>query len=400
MQTFTGKEYLKIDIASNFGLEKSSWDDRISWFDKHESQLENLLTQAEEPALYYAGVNAWRAVQRSEPIGYMISLDATSSGLQILAALTGDRSAAELCNVVDVGNRQDAYGEIFGAMLQQTGQGSGITREMAKEAIMTSLYGSTAVPKRIFGEGPNLKAFYAAMETMAPAAWELNQIMLSLWDPRADTYKWTLPDNFNVITKVTDIVKEKVFIMGDPFEVSYKVNQPTENGRSLGANMVHSIDGMIVREISRRCDHKPEIIEQLSWLLERPELCGQEAITEDDKLVLALWDHYNHSGYLSARILDHLNVKNLGHVNPAAIKDLISTLPDKPFHVVAIHDCFRCLPSYGNDLRYQYNLQLALIARSNLLQYLISQLIGKTTQVGKLDPYLYKDVLDANYALS
>ena len=63
-------------------------------------------------------------------------------------------------------------------------------------------------------------------------------------------------------------------------------------------------------------------------------------------------------------------------------------------------DCFRCLPTYGNDLRYQYNLQLQLIAQSNLLGNLISQIIGKPVRIGKLDPDLHLEIIEANYSLS
>lgn len=79
-QEFDGKTYLKIDVASNFGLDKSKWDERIAWFDQHQDHLEDMIQQAKEPALYYAGVKAWRDVCQGKPIGYMISLDATSSG--------------------------------------------------------------------------------------------------------------------------------------------------------------------------------------------------------------------------------------------------------------------------------------------------------------------------------
>ena len=80
MQLFTARQYLQIDIANNFGLDKKNWDDRIAWFKEHEHCLMDLVKQAETPALYYAGVQAWFAVQRGEPIGYPISLDATASG--------------------------------------------------------------------------------------------------------------------------------------------------------------------------------------------------------------------------------------------------------------------------------------------------------------------------------
>src|SRR5690606_19590575 len=192
-----------------------------------------------------------------KPTGYMISLDATSSGLQLLAALTGDLRAAQLCNVVDTGHREDAYTNVYATMLSQLDESGKITRDMAKDAIMTSLYGSTAVPKRVFGEGNLLDVFYFVMENIAPAAWVLNQAFLAIWDPGALSNDWVLPENFHVHIKVMDQVKERVHFLNQPFDVFYKVNRPMSDGRSLGANTIHSIDGMIVREITRRCDYDP-----------------------------------------------------------------------------------------------------------------------------------------------
>ena len=61
-QSFTGREYLKIDVANQFGLDKENWNDRLAWFDENEANLEDLVKKAEEPAMYMAGVRAWRNI--------------------------------------------------------------------------------------------------------------------------------------------------------------------------------------------------------------------------------------------------------------------------------------------------------------------------------------------------
>jgi len=265
---------------------------------------------------------------------------------------------------------------------------------------MTALYGSKAMPKQVFGEGKLLDVFYNTMKKSAPAAWELNEAFLAMWDPEAMENSWVLPDNFHVHVKVMNQVKEVVHFLNQPFDVHYNVNAPVKEGRSLGANNIHSIDGMIVRELTRRCDYDPIKIVELYELLNQKNSWGNSTLTDDDKLVTILWDHYQKSGYLSARILDYLNVNNFGNVDAEVIGDLLESLPKKPFKVISIHDCFRCLPHYGNDLRKQYNLQLQMIAKSNMLSWLISQIIGKPVHIGKLDPNLHIEIIDTNYALS
>jgi hypothetical protein len=407
MQTFTGREYLKIDIANNFGLDKEDWKIRLHWFNQNEHQLDHLVSQAKEPALFFAGINAYRDVQAGKPIGYMISLDATSSGLQLLAALTGDSVAAKLCNVVSTGHREDAYTGVYNHMLHRVQDTAKISRDQTKDAIMTSLYGSKAVPKQVFGEGALLDVFYGSLKELAPAAWELNETMLALWDPNAFEHSWILPDNFHVHVKVMAQVRETVHFLNQPFDVYYNINAPIAEGRSLGANTIHSIDGMIVREMTRRCDYDPKKVDRLySYLANKSATCaaaGGIIPVRDrakDIMVQTLWQNYQITGYLSARIIDYLDSANLCLVNPHEIKELLDSLPVKPFTVVSIHDCFRCLPHYGNDLREQYNLQLQLIAKSDMLSSIVSQLVGRHIPINKLDPQLWRQVGSTNYALS
>jgi len=410
MQTFTGLQYLKIDIASNFGLDKANWDERLQWFDKHESQLEELVNAADTPALFFAGVQAYRKAQRGEPSGYPISLDATSSGLQILACLTGDASAAQLCNVVDyvqdgAVQRRDAYTVVYRSMVDAIGEEGRIERDHVKKAVMTALYGSKAQPKRVFGEGELLNVFYDTMVELAPAAWELNETMPCFWNPHATEHAWVLPDNFHVHVKVMDTEEEIVHFLNEPYSVFSQVNRPTDTGRSLGANTIHSLDGMIVREMTRRCNYdvkKVGLLKDLCYsiMYNNADIIGAVVENEDAEMVRTLWGHYERTGYLSARIIDHLHMHNLKLVGIKALAELLWSLPEKPFEIISIHDCFRCLPNYGNDLRKQYALQLQLIAKSTILEDMLSQITGQHIPVKKLDESMWKMVGDAEYALS
>ena len=398
MQHFTARQYLQIDVANNFGLDKEDWLDRIKWFEQNETQLESLIDEAEEPALFHAAVMAYRAVDAGQPIGYPVAFDATASGMQILSCLTGDRQAAELCNVINVGRRMDSYTAIYLAMLEVLGEGGKIDRKDVKSAVMTSFYGSEAIPKQVFGEGVLLRIFENVMSEKAPAAWELNQFFLSIWNPDAIAYHWVLPDNFHVHTKVMVKEEETVHFLNKPFQTFREVQGTKEKGRSLSANSVHSLDGMVVREMVRRCDYDQARVAQIEGMLHR----GQSLWTDEkqDALVATLWQHYLDSGYLSARILDCIGSANITDEMIEPITELVESLPAKPFKVLTVHDCFRCLPNYVGDLRLQYNRQLMLIARSNMLSFILSQIMGKQVNIGKLDADMWKEIMDSDYALS
>ena len=61
---------------------------------------------------------------------------------------------------------------------------------------------------------------------------------------------------------------------------------------------------------------------------------------------------------------------------------------------------FRVLPNYGNDVRKQYNLLLAELAKGDLLAHIVSMILGRPVEIGKVDDALAKDVVNTNYALS
>lgn len=415
MQTFTPIEYLKIDIASNYGLDKETWNARLDWFHENQYDIETigltnsskvkrlkLMKEADSPALFYAGIKAWMQAKAGKAIGYPVSLDATASGAQILAAMVGCEKSAQLCNVVDTGNREDLYTNIYQRMCERYGSTGEFDRTAAKQAVMTWLYGSTAEPKKAFGEGDLLETFYQTMFEDAPGISKANVGILNLWDPTVNQYNWTLPDGFEVNAKVMGKVKHSAMFLDQEYEVIQKVQMPQERGLSLGANVVHSVDGMIVREMVRRCDFDPEQnINVIEMIMQSDYARGNEIMRhrKRDQMVLKLQAAYEKSGFMSARIIDYLDYYNMALVDYSAVLKILRSMPTKPFHVLTIHDCFRVHPNYANDLRRQYNLILSDIANSTLLEFILNQVTGQHIAVPKMGN-LSDQILQANYALS
>lgn len=254
MQKFTGLEYVKINIANHFGLDKLTWKERIDWVNSHEiEQLYAMVPDADEPMLMLKGINALEDALDGIPTGFIMGLDATASGLQIMACLMGCFKTAANVNLVNTGKREDIYQKGADVMAIP-----GIDRAIVKKPIMTTFYGSLAQPKSVFGEGtPELKAFYEMLNQELPGAMECMRDIQSCWDPTALEYKWTLPDDHVAVMKVMvdqDFKIEVDELNHATFTYRTQINMPTETGLSLAANIVHSIDGWIVREMYRRAN--------------------------------------------------------------------------------------------------------------------------------------------------
>lgn len=254
MKTFTGLEYLKIDVANKFGLDKESWEDRIKWVDTVNGVLETIVSEADDVYLFAKAVMALRDAQHGIPTGHAMGLDSTASGLQIMACLIGCHTTAANVNLVNTGSRQDIYQKMSHTMSDLLGKP--ITRDTIKQPVMTTFYGSKAQPKSLFGEDtPELEAFYTTLETELPGAMEVLNDIQSCWNPSALAHSWTLPDGVHVVVKVEELVSKKIEIDEmdhATFTMKVHVNQPSTSGISLAANIVHSIDAYVAREMIRR----------------------------------------------------------------------------------------------------------------------------------------------------
>lgn len=254
MQLLTPYQWHKVDVANAFGLDKDVWDKRLEWFDLNEGRLESLVDEADDKWAYIKAVSAIRDVQAGKPTGHPIGLDATASGLGIIACLTGCIKTASNVNLVRTGKREDPYTkvseEIYAVHKLR------LARSLIKYPIMTVFYNSTAKPKEILGEGKELEAFYDILERELPGGVEYLTDVQSCWNPEALEYIWTLPDGHKAVVKVMDAIDSKVEIDeldGVSFTYRRKVNKAIEYGLSLQANIVQSVDGYVVREMKRRC---------------------------------------------------------------------------------------------------------------------------------------------------
>ena len=331
MQHLTGTQYLQCEIACKHdkAMEKEVWDTRLSHFASIDLDDPKTFKSASNPIGLRAAHVAYQKAINQEPIGYMISLDATSSGLQILSLLVSCPDSWNLC-----GGRNDTCESAYRVIYDAMGVSETLTQKEVKDTIMTAFYGSTAMPSNTFGE--NVDTFYNTVEALAPGAWNLNLGLQSLWDEVGDSiYSWILPDNFHACIETKDKEFVPFTFLDEHYKLPVKVDGRPEFHKGLGPNLVHSIDGLIVREMLRRCMFDRKVINRV---------CDAIATTNPGKtgrsapMVKILWDRYLETGFLSARIFDYIHGDTIGLVDVNIIFDLLDTLPTKPFDVVTVHD--------------------------------------------------------------
>lgn len=242
MNLFTGFQYLLIDAANQFGLDKLLFEERIQWGMDNLADLEALADQAEAKTkpLYVKAVQAIRKAQAGIPTGHLVGFDASCSGIQVMSALTGCYAGAHATGLVDPNVRADAYTAVTNAMNEVLGGvGVNVPRAKAKEATMTSFYGSKAKPIEIFGEDtPELAAFYAAATKVAPGAWGLLQDLLASWQPYALKHEWQLPDGYEAKVKVMNKIETRIEVDEldhATFTYQYYVNEGQDKGLSNAA---------------------------------------------------------------------------------------------------------------------------------------------------------------------
>ena len=393
-QALNGMQFLMAEVACKYDktLEKKTWNERLAAFKTLDFDNPKIFSSASNPIGMRAAFLGYRETLAGLPTGYMISLDATSSGLQLLSLLVSCPNSWSLCGGDDT-HCKSAYTAIYDAM----GVGNKLTVKQVKNAIMTAFYGSTSIPERTFGE--DIDTFYDTMEDMAPGAWQLNLDLQALWGRvKGGDYGWVLPDNFHAYIETKVAEQQPFTLLGKNLEITKYVDGRPEFHKGLGPNIIHSVDGFVVHEMGRRCMFSPKKILSILELIQAGKTHGTGG--KSSHMVQILWNWFKETGFLSTRIFDYLYDDTIGYVDSGHILELINSLPMKPFKLVTNHDCFRCHPNYGNDMRLQYNRILADINDSTMLRSIASQIAGKQLKIKKFGHIDQNQILNANYALA
>ena len=272
-----GNEWLLIDIANAYGLDKSNWETRLHWSKEHledmldDSKLEELVDKASDKLLFRQAVKEYKYYLQTGKSRQIVRLDATASGYQLMSVITRDEKAMEMLNVLGNTKRQDFYSLVYDRVrelvqprdrddldlwLEAKAKELDLAkpRDVIKASIMTSGYNSVATPKMMLGNYYGV--FEQTIDELASGATSLREYINSLYEPRM-YHQWRLPDGHwayvpSLITKTHKIeVKELDKSIKYPsFDIRCEDNEASkDNWRSLAVNVVHSLDAWVCRQV-------------------------------------------------------------------------------------------------------------------------------------------------------
>jgi DNA-directed RNA polymerase len=280
------EKWLAFQVATTYGLDKASMDDRLEWVRNNHPLIELIAndpfanrhewSEVSEPWCFLASCVEYNdcVIQKSRSTsGLPIGVDATCSGLQHLAALTLDGGAAQLVNVVPTSKPTDAYAVVANKAKEFLPESihSLINRKVTKRVVMTVPYGVTLHSARDYvrHELPKdlpedvslsdvVKAIYReaipavipgpirAMEFIQKSAIEVIQKSDKSW------IQWVTPSGFPVVQDLreSNSVKIKTQLLGSRLtssinEWSDKPDISHHRGASA-PNLIHSLDSTLL----------------------------------------------------------------------------------------------------------------------------------------------------------
>ena len=277
--------WLKFQVATTYGLDKSTMEERLAWTTNNHDLIEKVATDpigclptwevAEEPFCFLAAAREYYEIviaKTRTTTGLWVSVDATSSGLQILAGCSKDLSTARLTNCVPGEKPQDAYKVVAEAAKPNIPKRFWKIwdRKNVKRVVMTLPYsakissnmqyirealqekGIDPTPEEI---SQTVKAVREAMNNIFPGpmkvmAWIESEVAKAI-KRGADQLVWETPSGFRVVQRLmkkdTETVELKLLgrcrVKVGTGELEVDLNH---HKNATSPNFIHSLDSALL----------------------------------------------------------------------------------------------------------------------------------------------------------
>ena len=287
-------KWLAFQVATSYGLDKHTWDERQQWVKDNLSTITRVAEDpidnigdwegAEEPWQFLAACEEYyHCVIKKDRLttGLCVATDATCSGLQILAGLARDKSTAQLVNVLPSDRPQDAYAVIAEKSMPNIPEvlWQVWDRKCCKRTVMTIPYNAKAFSNRQYIKEAlkekgievdkddltvTVRAVRDAMSQVVPGPmsvmkWIEDEVSKAI--KRGDTeLEWTTPSGFVVVQR---LMKKKMETIDLKLLGRCRLTVATADGNivdrtrhkaATAPNLIHSLDASLLHLSVKRFD--------------------------------------------------------------------------------------------------------------------------------------------------
>ena len=285
--------WLAFQVATTYGLDKATMAERQEWVAQNHELISRVATDplgnlcewetADEPWQFLAACEEFNAcvIECSRSwTNHPVAIDATCSGLQILAGLARDRSTAQLVNVLPGEQPMDAYKVVAETAKPKLPSHLAVLldRKVTKRTVMTIPYNATRHSNRAYirealkGKGAEftpeeltliVDAVREAMYEVVPGPMQvmdwIKKEVGAAFKRGAEHLQWETPSGFIVKQNRRErtISTIKLQILGRcEVNLTTGFEGPDINGHksSTAPNLIHSLDSSILHRAFLKFD--------------------------------------------------------------------------------------------------------------------------------------------------
>lgn len=398
--------------------DKTTFEARFKWFNEHEHELEKFVYAmkdderyakngfaqfteqyaCEEPMKAQSLLKVWRDLQKNPTMksGVISMQDAVCSGLGIQALVLHDERMLKELGYIYAKEPSDMYS----SACELLGLDPAKDRTLLKVIMVPLMYSGMLTGIEQLGAEEFFKMKKVLEDNFF--TWKTLFRVSKLWKKDWDVLYWFLPDG----ARTQVLVKKECETRGKVFDQSFTIKYtlygvPNKDAnKSLWPNIIHSFDAFLAREMQTLCSYDPEkkrIIEEYLATGKRKGSLASGLLCNNPKLK-ELLEIAEDCGYYSAHIMDLVDESNIHNVPRKFLENLVKVLPEKPFPITRIHDCFGAHPNHGPKVRELYRYCMYNLYNSNVLPFVCAQLGIKIPTLPK-SPRVARALLDGQYAL-